>query len=570
MKRRRCRVRCGELAKRDPFGYKGSRYVNPQPQRRGFVLWDTRRTRLLAAGALLFLLAAPSAAAPTATALVVTTTADRENGDVATVSGLHARPGPDGISLREAIEATNNDPGEYAIGFAAALRGKSILVRETMLPPLTGGGVTIEGWGVTLRTTVRQEWGLVIASSGNRLHGLALEGFDIGVVIQPWKPGRGLPTRVTLADNVVSGLVMRRIGNAGIFVRSAWSPACGVPRPRPCRSFDRFLDTTIADNTIEARDTGVKLALYNSGDRAERLTVTGNSIRISERTDAGIEVEVGGDAGDDGTPARISDVLIARNSVEGSAGAGISVGSGVQRAQGNLTQRVRVLDNRVRLVRRGGGFCCQGIRVQAGSEAPDGIFPEVRPLRYPDRNTIRDVEVRGNSVSGTLEWGVSVSAGLGAGGSRNRAEGVRIVDNTVSSTVAGGKSVYVVIDNGEPIGQRYAVANRIAKVTIASNRISVPGKPGGYRPAEAGAIVLLGGGGFSRDGSIRNVTIVSNRIATSEAGIKVVGGIGGSATRGNSVTCVRISSNRVTGARTAVSVISNAEYASGNRASLGC
>ena len=96
---------------------------------------------------------------------------------------------------------------------------------------------------------------------------------------------------------------------------------------------------------------------------------------------------------------------------------------------------------------------------QAGSDAEWAIFPNVRPLRYPDGNVVRDVEVRGNSVSGTLVWSVAVQV---AGGSRNRAEDVRIVRNTIRSTVADGHGVYAFIDNGQPVGQRYGIANRIA------------------------------------------------------------------------------------------------------------
>ena len=66
------------------------------------------------------------------------------NGDVTTVPRLIASPGPDGISLREALHATNNDPGSHAIGFAPALVGTTIII-ESELPPLTGGGVTVEG-----------------------------------------------------------------------------------------------------------------------------------------------------------------------------------------------------------------------------------------------------------------------------------------------------------------------------------------------------------------------------------------------------------------------------------------
>jgi hypothetical protein len=97
-----------------------------------------------------------------------------------------ANPGPDGIALREAIHTTNNDPGTYVIGFGPALAGKAIMIASSPLPPLTGGGVTVEGDidgsdgpDVTVRGAgaVSQSpgaSGFQISSSRNRLHALAV------------------------------------------------------------------------------------------------------------------------------------------------------------------------------------------------------------------------------------------------------------------------------------------------------------------------------------------------------------------------------------------------------------
>ena len=146
--------------------------------------------------------ASSGTAASLGTLITVGSVSDDVNGDVSGVGGLITSPGPDGISLREAIVATNNDPGSYTIGFATALRGETITLGSD-LPPLTGGGVTVEGDidgddrpDLTLRTTARQPMpplpvcpvlscGFHISSSGNRLHALALEGFRVGVLIQP-------------------------------------------------------------------------------------------------------------------------------------------------------------------------------------------------------------------------------------------------------------------------------------------------------------------------------------------------------------------------------------------------
>ncbi len=80
--------------------------------------------------------------AASAVTIVVSSTQDVVNGDTSSVSALVADPGPDGISLREAIEATNASPGTYVIDFAPSLAGATLSLLS-QLPALTGGGVTI-------------------------------------------------------------------------------------------------------------------------------------------------------------------------------------------------------------------------------------------------------------------------------------------------------------------------------------------------------------------------------------------------------------------------------------------
>jgi hypothetical protein len=316
------------------------------------------------------------------TAITVTNNTDKVDADTSSVEALQSNPGPDGISLREAIEATNNDPGSYAIAFSSTLSGTTITLGQ-YLPPLTGGGVSIEGDingdgtpDVTLVTTLQEEWSraIQIASSGNRLHGLTLQGFAVGVWIDP-ATGDELPTRRTLADNAISGLAIRGIRIDGIMFHSPASPDCGLPMPDPCRTYITFANTTITGNTIEtipARGAGINMQISNSGDRIAGATVTGNTIRIGGG--AGIELGQNGNAGDDGTPARISEVLIARNSIEGIGAVGIEVLAGASRAQGNITEGVRVLDNRVHVA-------CRARKSAMAS--PSGLAPMRRPRSPP-------------------------------------------------------------------------------------------------------------------------------------------------------------------------------------------
>lgn len=453
----------------------------------------------------------------------------------------------DEASLRRAIETTNAEPGAYTIRFAV----ETISLREH-LPPLTGGGVTIEAAGVTLRPRTELKWGLWLASGGNEVHGLTLERFTHGVLVQP----DGMPVRQTYAGTVISGLTMRSIGTAGIWIVSALSPRCGAPKTERCRTFHCWTNTTIRNNTIEARATGIKVQLNNVGDRFEHATVTGNRITVREE-DAGIALETSGDS----LGARISDVTIARNSIAGGPGVGINLVAGALRGQNGIVEEVRVLDNRLSL--GGSGFCCAGIAVQAGTDHPS-FTSMVRPPRYLDGNVVRNVVVRGNTVVGRLVAGVTVNAGTGAGGRRNRVQNVRIDRNTIrSSTVASG--VNVVTGGGTPFRNRYATRNRITGVSVAGNRITI----GRANPLDTvdlflGGVVLVGGGTFGRDNVIRGIRIASNRIATALAGIKLVGGFSPTARR-NSVSCVRIS-----GTRASVSVRANVGGASGNRATLSC
>jgi hypothetical protein len=398
--------------------------------------------------------------------------------------------------------------------------------------------------------------GLLISSSHNRIHGLTLTGFNAGVVIQPpgsWKKN-DFAMHQTFADNAVNGVIMRGIRSAGIGLDPTGGGNCG----QRCRASNRWVDTAITDNTVEARSAGIFLGLNSTGDRLERMTVTDNRVRIvGPRLGPGISLATGGDS----TNARMSDMLVARNSVEGSPDLGIVILAGYFRGQAGVMERVRVLDNRVHLVKFGGG-----IGIGAGTDVPEPA--KGPPVRYLDNNLVRDVLVRGNEITGTLGSGLSLLSGIGGGGSRNRMDRVRVERNVIRSSTLGN-GITVQEAEGLPFRNRWAVANRIVGVTIHANRITIAraNRFGFDFGGDDAGIVLKGGGKWGRGNAIRGVRITENRIAAPHTGIQVIGG--GDNGRANSVTCVRLSGNRIMGARKAVSVKPNARGASGNRASLG-
>ena len=494
--------------------------------------------------------------------VLVTNASDVIDADVTRVASLRARPGPDGISLREAIEATNFEPGTYSIRFDSRLAG-SVIALEQPLPPLTGGSVDLEGDvdgdggpDVTVRANADRGTGLHVASSGNRIAGLSVVGFEQGAVIGP--ASKTLVTGQTFADNTLSGLVMRDVFD-GIDI-SIGAADCGVS----CASGDLWRNTTINGNSIEAEEHGIMISVAGDGDRVEGVTVADNRIRISG---PGIGPGINAEAAGDSTGARISDVLISGNVVEGSPDIGIQVGAGGVRGQKGLLEHVRVIDNRLHLAPQAAEYCCVGITVEAGSDSAEAAIGP--PLRYLDDNTVRDVAIRGNSVEGDLPVAIEVHAGQN-GGSRNRIEGLVIEQNTVrTSHSALGSGAMLANGSGSSYLDRSAQDNQIVGVTIRANEFTIEGAPdadvcGGTTLASA--IALLGGGESGRGNVIRDVAIDGNVIEIADIGIAVLGGIWPSA-QDNVVDDIRIGANRITGAVEPVFVTSNCLGASGNRAS---
>jgi len=542
--------------------------------------------KIAAPAALLVLVVVTPVAAPAARSasdIVLTTVSDAVNGNTSSVAALLADPGPDGISLREAITATNNDPGTYTIRFAPSLKGVTISL-DSQLPPLLGGGVTIEGdidgdgkpdvtlskgagFAATLGTycPASDGCGLSIGSSGNRLHALTLVGFGAGVDIDAWHPGDDSrpapPTNQKLSDNVVSGLVMHGIQTFGVFIDSVFNKNCGLYAgyPQPCVTNDTLSNTTITGNTIEtgdAGDSGIAVQLANAGDRVQNVTVTDNTIQMNGPGE-GIGLGVIGNA----TGAAISGALVARNLVAGRAGIGIGVTAGGVRAQANAIDGVQVLDNRVNLVSRDSGFCCQGVVVEAGGDTNTALAP----VAYPDGNETQNVLVRGNTISGTLVWGVSVQAGLG-GGSNNRVHDIQVEANTITSTTLASGVLIWTVGGGSPVPNNDETGNQIAGVAVDANRITI-GTGQGTQPPGAGGIVVVGGfGSLARNGSVKDIQLVNNVIGPGPSLILLIGGANGAS--GNQLGGVEIVNDTVADqGGPGLQITSNDKDATGNSVS---
>lgn len=480
----------------------------------------------------------------TPTEMVVANALDEVNGDTSSVENLQSNPGADGISLREAMVATNNDPGTYSIEFAADLAGTTIGIRfdSSSGGPLmlTGGGVTIDGDingdggpDVTVANAVPTETcnaepdhGFIVSSSGNRLHALSVTGVKTAVVFQ-WQPGE---IHQTYSDNEVSDLVAETCQAGIAFV----PPLLDLEQCESalCVTDIRWLNTRILGNTIETGSVGINVAPTGiDGDLVEGVTISGNTINVAstDLNSFGINVEAGTTPTMEGN--RIADVVIADNRVTGSPDAGIRVDAG---GSESIVERVLISGNRVNIgppVRTGGSFPVMrsGIFLAAGdTDALNGA--------YAVDNTVREVEIADNVLGGVQ--GVRLQNGC-CGAARNVIRDVVIRRNDIETSGpgwAGLGGIWIEGGHGWVEGDgtptvRSTRRNRMYDISIVANEISIE----------------------------------SDRI---KAGIWVTGGVGESTN--NRVSCIRLRRNRVIGT-SSVLVRNNMVGASGNIALLkGC
>lgn len=369
--------------------------------------------------------------------LVVTADSDEANGDTSTVQALLQNPGTDGVSLREALLATNNDPAEYTIQFDPDLAGVAIQVGSwdrSELPPLSGGSVIINGDldvdgepDITLENATgavrpgSNFFGLIIHSSNNTLYALRLIGFGDSVHFD------APATQQVYAGNTLSHLAIEgHLSGVNLYSGRCEDNA-------PCEeSNNAWIDTRIIGNTIRARG-GITMALArSSGDRIEGLTIQDNQLFISAEDEAevydGINLTSG--YGSASTGNTIQNVLIADNTIEGNPILGIGVSTGSGGSGGNAVRNVQIVGNTLHAERK-------AILSDFGIQITAGFWVN------KEGNSISDILVAENRIEGYLEAMLLISSGA-VGSSGNRVERVRITNNQI-------KLLRPARDNGAPL-----------------------------------------------------------------------------------------------------------------------
>ena len=472
------------------------------------------------------------------TVITVTNTSMLINGDTSSVAALVANPGPDGISLQEAVIATNNDPGTWNIQFAPALKGSTIVEDSGPIPGLaflSGGNVTINGDidgdgqpDITLTSLSGTSAGFFIASGGNTLNGFVIQGCGTCVEVRRPSVGLGLAdaTGTTFSNITISNMVMTNMQNAAIL----FSPNNGqAPTSATENTWDHAL---ITGNTITGSVSGPQFGIamsVNSGDTLQHTTIANNSLVLPTPHAIGVTVSADGGVG---TTSQVLDTLIANNSISAALpSTAILIGDGTGTSvSGALIDGMQIIANHISNT---GTANAGGIGLDVGDSPSDNSVP----TQYSENNIARNISILANTIAGP---GVGIGVYAASGTTMNDAiANLSILGNTLlnNASIPSGPTTGISLQAGGSLGARApATGNTLSNVLVQANTIhnSTPpgnagsGYNGGYfEGAIQSAGVSVVAGMSAQGNSVNGISIANNDVNTPFLGIAITGGVGG-------------------------------------------
>ena len=468
------------------------------------------------------------------TVITVTNATMAINGDTSSVAALVANPGPDGISLQEAVMATNNSPGTWNIQFAPALKGSTIVVDSGPLGGLSflsGGNVTINGDingdgqpDITLTSQSGNNAGIYVVSGGNTLNGLALNNFTYGVWISPPAPGQPGSGGGTFSNITISNLTLTNIQNTGIGVNP--------PSPNSAASQGTFDHVLIVGNTITGNASGPMWGILvdlgsTTGATLQHTTIANNNINLPTTGAKGVSVDSGTGLG--ATKNQALDTLIANNVISSLLPeVGIRVATGVAAASSNLIDGMQVIGNRILITGPPveGAPGTVGMELFSGDAASDDAFPSLRPIQYSENNIIRNLSVLSNTIQGGANFGIELQVAC-CGNANNTITGLSILGNTIDAADYGMQ-----LGSGASGGaySRPSTGNTLSNVLVQANTIQMTPAcncyPAGLGLTFGGIVVIAGE--EEPGNNVTGISIANNDVNTPLAGISIIGGVGGS------------------------------------------
>ena len=371
--------------------------------------------------------------------LVVVNASEDVNGDTSSPSGLISNPGTDGISLPEAIAASNNTSDYYTITFDSSLSGSTIYLTRDM-PHITQGNVTINGDinedgtpDITIDGTNGEFCGFNITGASN----VVIRGFNIhnfpkhGIYIRP-DTGEGktdvgniviYQNDITATEGsislMISGQSYSSISNVEITSNNLHDSPGGAISINAGMgensNYNQISNVSIISNRIDNPSVTIDIWISPASDNnLSNNSVTNIAILdnyITSHNDSSIIADASNQISCNNNT--LDGLLIAGNTIEGYTVVIELVGESGMYSTGNLMTNVTIRDN----ILMGGGIHI------AGSTGYNAHNNAISNLLF-ERNVIN-----ANSVSATAN-GIYVTAGSGRAYS-NSLQNLTLRDNLI-------------------------------------------------------------------------------------------------------------------------------------------
>lgn len=365
------------------------------------------------------ILARPAAAQQACPTLTVVTQADTVNGDTSSPCALIGDPGPDGISLREALLAANNATGAgfITIVFAPSLTGATIAL-TTRFAPVTRGQIALVGLTsngqpvITIDATSASNPGAVLFIAASQF---AMSGVNV--------------------TNLPDGFSAMQIGGSGYDLQ-------GHPVSSPQQQSGISISGNAFSSGNGSNTFAIDVVSNISNGTISNLTIAHNS--FADLFEA-INVQGGGNAA---SGSVIQDVSIHDNSfLEMTSYAGVELGD--TNGTNNIISRMAIWQNTF-------------------TNGVQSVEMDVNSNGQPDSGSVvEDILIAGNVFVGD-QSDVQMDSGVGNQATGNAIRNIQIVNNLIDST---GSDLGIAMEANEQGGS----GNTISGVLIANNTIAGPG-----------------------------------------------------------------------------------------------
>jgi hypothetical protein len=418
--------------------------------------------------------------------LVVVNASEDVNGDTSSPSGLISNPGTDGISLPEAIAASNNTSDYYTITFDPFLSGSTIYLTREM-PHITQGNVTINGDinedgtpDITIDGTNADFCGFNVTGASN----VVIRGFKIlnfpkhGIYIRP-DTGEGntdveniviyqneITATVGSISLMITGQSYSSISNVEITSNTlhdspggAISISAGMGENS---NYNQISNVSITSNRIDNPSVTIDIMVSPasssniSNNTISNIVILGNS--ITSYNDSSIIIDASNQASCNNNT--MDGLLIAENTIVGQIVVIELVTESGLYSTGNLMTNVTIRDN----ILLGGGIHIAGSTgfnahdnttsnllferniIDAGSETTANGIYVTAGSGGAHRNTLQNLILRDNYIKGFRDTGILLR-GDDSSSPNNTINNVSILNQTLinngltSSWSAGGINV---------------------------------------------------------------------------------------------------------------------------------